>query len=138
MKSVVILCVAALSLYAGPFALADFPPVDDRPALPKLQAGYPEKIALTDVWTFVAGQSLAFPGCTSRLRFEGKPTTGSHVYYQAMPTKWSKSEVCVTLTYAHTGKSGVITEVTIGDQNYYRDDRAEAFFVWDRRMPWER
>lgn len=136
MKCLVMLCVAVFSLFAGSFALADFPPVNDRAPLPKLQPGYPEKIALDDVWTLVDAQ-LCFPGCAHGLQFEGKQRNGSRAYYEAMPTKWRKSKERVTVTYAYVGNWGVITEVKIGDQNYYRDDRAEAFLGWDQRMPWE-
>jgi len=138
MKSLILLGALAIIVAFGSLASGDTPSVDESPRLPKLLPGYPEKIAVADVWKFMESQPRPFPGCTRRLRFEGKERTGSRVYYQAVPTKWRKGEERVTVTYVQAGEVGVITEVKIGDQNYYRDDRAEAFFGWDQRLPWER
>ncbi len=125
-------CLGSSLLLAG--ALKD----SEAPRLPKVLPGYPQKIAVAEVWKLIDSQRFGFPGCTQRVRFEGKSLNGSRVYYQPLSTPWLKSKQRVTVTYAYATDASVITEVKLGDQNYYRSDRAQAFFTWDDRLAWEK
>ncbi|PQO45572.1 hypothetical protein [Blastopirellula marina] len=127
----------AIVSFAAPASAAS--PKDSVPLpVPKLLPGYPASIDFDEIETFIARQKFGFPGCTRKVRFEGKTRTGSREHYQAAKTPWLKEKAPVTVTYVFVGNQSIIMEVQVGQQWYWREERGVAAFRWDRRLPWER